>query len=128
MSYQDNSGTKNILLSNNCLENCIIWLLISFLSQSMNKTKTWVEPRQPGPQFFCINKNPRCEVFSQPPVWLHARSLKPDMRKGADARTLSAEVLMDCGNIRHNSLDFIFISRRNWKSSWHHCLFIENIP
>ena len=33
----------------------------------------------------------------------------PDIRKGADARTLSAEVLMDRGNIRHDSVDFIFI-------------------
>ena len=32
-----------------------------------------------------------------------------DMRKGGDVRTLSAEVLMDCGNIKHDSLLFIFI-------------------
>ena len=31
-----------------------------------------------------------------------------DMRKGADARTLSAAVLMDCGNILHDTIDINF--------------------
>ena len=31
----------------------------------------------------------------------HSCLLKTDMRKGADSRTLSAEILMDCGKSKH---------------------------
>ena len=32
-----------------------------------------------------------------------------DMKKGGDTRTLSAEIFMDCGNFRHDSLYFTLI-------------------
>ena len=39
----------------------------------------------------------------------------PDMRKGADTRTLSAEVLMDCGNIYSETLNFTLICSKKYK-------------
>ena len=50
-----------------------------------------------------------------------------DMRKGWDMQTLSTEVLIDCGNIKHDSLVFIFICIGMWKFLWHYCLFDENM-
>ena len=41
--------------------------------------------------------------------------LKANTRKGADAQTLSADLLLNCGNIKHDSLAFIFICSGKWK-------------
>ena len=45
--------------------------------------------------------------------------ISPDMRKGADARTLSAEVLMDCVNIKSDTLNFTLYCNQK-------CPFDEN--
>ena len=37
-----------------------------------------------------------------------------DMRKGADTRTLSAEILMDCGNFRYDLLYFPLIYSKKY--------------
>ena len=39
---------------------------------------------------------------------------KTDMKKDADAQTLSAEVLMDCGNIMHDIITFVLICPITW--------------
>ena len=47
-------------------------------------------------------------ILAQAACYYHRSvSLSPDVKKGADARTLSAEVFVDCGNIKHDSLVLI---------------------
>ena len=50
------------------------------------------------------------------------------MRKSADAQTLSAEVLKDCGNIKRDSLVCILICIEKWKFLGYYILFEENTP
>ena len=38
-----------------------------------------------------------------------------DMRRGADRRALSAEVFMDCGNIKPGTLNITLICNQKWK-------------
>ena len=45
------------------------------------------------------------------------------MIKGADTRTLSAEVLMGYGNIKPDTLNFTLFCNQKWK---YYCLFDEN--
>ena len=48
-------------------------------------------------------------------VWLDKNFLVADMRKCADTRTLSAEVLMDCGSNNPDTLNFTLICHQKWK-------------
>ena len=42
-----------------------------------------------------------------------SRTANPDTRKGTDTRTLKAEVLMDCGNIKHTTIHFQVCLKHN---------------
>ena len=44
-------------------------------------------------------------------IWEH----QPDMRKSVDARKLSAEVLVNCGIIRYDSIEFYFYPEKKRK-------------
>ena len=68
----------------------------------------------------------KCEVMI--PFYWSILTSPSDMRKGTDARTLSVEVLMDCGNIIDDFLVFILICSGKWKFLWHYCLFDESMP
>ena len=41
-------------------------------------------------------------------------NVQSDMRKGTDTQTLSEDVLMDCGNIKPDTLNFTSICNQKW--------------
>ena len=71
--------------------------------------------------YFLIAKCIFLDIVENYAIWFWRRNLcavwflRSDMRKGSDARTLSAEVLMDCGNIKPDTKKFTLICNQTWK-------------
>ena len=57
-------------------------------------------------------------------VWTNRLYKYSDMRKGVDTRTLSAEILTDCGNCLLETLNFFFYMLLKVEILWHFYQYI----